>query len=131
MDRLTDTTANKCCYDTWDLCGLDSVCKRDCWKPEPCKIPKIVNRLTEYEDAEEAGLLIRLPCKVGTPIHCIISGTINSTYKVKSFGEVARKSFAVGRDEDYGWTWLPLSEFGVTVFLSKQAAIDALKVDNK
>lgn len=50
MERLTDTTANKCCYDTWDLCGLDSVCKRDCWKPTPCKIPKIVDRLTQYED---------------------------------------------------------------------------------
>ena len=50
MDRLTDTEANKCCYDTWDLCGLDNVCKRDCWKPTPCKIPRIVNKLTEYED---------------------------------------------------------------------------------
>lgn len=50
MERLTDTTANKCFYDTWDLCGLDYVCKRDCWKPTPCKIPAIVDKLTQYED---------------------------------------------------------------------------------
>lgn len=38
-------------YDTWEICGLDSVCKRDCWKPEPCKIPKMLYRLAEYESA--------------------------------------------------------------------------------
>ena len=51
MDRLTDKNTNKCCNDTWDLCGLDDVCKRDCWKPTPCKIPRMVYRLAEYEDS--------------------------------------------------------------------------------
>lgn len=36
-------------YDTWELCGLDHVCKRDCWEPAPCKIPKMLYRLAEYE----------------------------------------------------------------------------------
>lgn len=32
----------------------------------------IVNRLADYEDAEEQGLLVRLPCKVGDTYYCII-----------------------------------------------------------
>lgn len=62
MERITNKDTNKVCYDTWELCGLDSVCKRDCWKPTPCKIPKIVRRLAELEDRLEAGTLIELPC---------------------------------------------------------------------
>ncbi|MEG1391241.1 MAG: hypothetical protein RSD07_12835 [Angelakisella sp.] len=50
MERLTDKDLTKACNDTWDYCGLDSVCKRDCWKPTPCKIPKMVHKLAEYED---------------------------------------------------------------------------------
>ena len=66
--RLTDKDTNKICFDTWELCGLDSVCKRDCWKPTPCKIPKIVTRLAKLEDKIENGTLIELPCKVGDTV---------------------------------------------------------------
>ena len=34
-------------------------------------IDDIMERLAEYEDAEEAGLIKRLPCKEGTPIYYI------------------------------------------------------------
>jgi hypothetical protein len=30
---------------------------------------ELYNRLKEYEDAEEAGLLVRLPCKVGDVVY--------------------------------------------------------------
>ena len=32
---------------------------------------KVLNKLGEYEDAEEQGLLLRLPCKVGDTVWCI------------------------------------------------------------
>lgn len=35
----------------------------------------IYNRLGDYEDAEEQGLLLRLPCKVGDTIWCIVSAS--------------------------------------------------------
>lgn len=63
MERLTDKDTNKVCFDTWELCGLDSVCKRDCHKPTPCKIPKIVRRLAELEDKLESGQLVELTGK--------------------------------------------------------------------
>lgn len=50
MDRLTDKSITKACNDPWDYCGLDYVCTRDCHKPEPCRIPKLIHRLAEIED---------------------------------------------------------------------------------
>lgn len=50
MERLTNKDIGKVCFDTWELCGLDNVCKRDCWKPTPCKIPDIVYGLAAYEE---------------------------------------------------------------------------------
>lgn len=59
--RLTDRDITKVCFDTWELCGLDDVCKRDCRNPEPCKIPQIIHRLAKLEDEIEAGTLIEIP----------------------------------------------------------------------
>lgn len=56
--RLTNRDITKVCFDTWELCGLDDVCKRDCIKPEPCKIPQMIHRLAELEDKIENGTLI-------------------------------------------------------------------------
>ena len=35
-------------------------------------------RLKEYEDLEEQGLLVKLPCRVGDTVHTIINGAIVS-----------------------------------------------------
>lgn len=67
--RLTDKDITKVCFDTWELCGLDNVCKRDCREPEPCKIPQIIHRLAELEDKIENGTLVESPCKVGDIIY--------------------------------------------------------------
>lgn len=67
--RLTDRDITKVCFDTWELCGLDDVCKRDCIKPEPCKIPQMIRRLAELEDKIENGILMELPCKVGDVVY--------------------------------------------------------------
>lgn len=63
--RLTDRDITKVCFDPWELCGLYDECKRDCIKPEPCKIPQMIHRLAELEDKIENGTLVELPCKVG------------------------------------------------------------------
>jgi hypothetical protein len=39
---------------------------------------KMINRLAELEDLEEQGLLVRLPCKVGTEVYYIL-GIPNKT----------------------------------------------------
>ena len=50
MERLTDKDLTKACNDPWDYCGLDAVCARNCHKPTPCKLPKMIYRLAEIED---------------------------------------------------------------------------------
>lgn len=86
--RLTDRDIIKVCFDTWELCGLYDVCKRDCIKPEPCKIPQIIRRLAELEDKITDGTLVELPCKVGDTATAVIDTLVydNSVQKVKIEG---------------------------------------------
>ena len=60
--------------------GSETMTEEDGWiRPSPeegtvysCYSTKrIIERLTEYEDAEEQGLLLRLPCKVGSTVYAI------------------------------------------------------------
>ncbi len=39
----------------------------------------VMNALAEYEDLEEQGLLVRLPCKVGTEVFCYFPGDSHYT----------------------------------------------------
>jgi hypothetical protein len=50
-------------------------------KIEPCEMNAhhcrmILEKLADYEDLEEQGLLVRLPCKVGEKLWCIVNSTI-------------------------------------------------------
>ena len=71
MGRLTEDSitgeayikqcASSCPYDG-DFCGTDE-----------CPILNAAaNKLGEYERAEEQGLLVRLPCKIGTEVYYIL-----------------------------------------------------------
>ena len=42
-------------------------------------------KLAEYEQLEEQGLLVKLPCKVGDDLYCIVNGEVKKL-KVHSFG---------------------------------------------
>lgn len=70
-ERLTDRDVTKVCFDTWELCGLDDVCKRDCRKPEPCKIPQMIQRLAKLEDKIENGTLVTVPYAIGQELYCV------------------------------------------------------------
>lgn len=60
MDRYTSPVLNdnfKHCVDAWS----ESLIREEYW----C----MYDRLAAYEDAEESGLLVRLPCKIGARIY--------------------------------------------------------------
>lgn len=40
------------------------------------RLKAMVNRLAKFEDLEEQGLLVRLPCKVGDTLYCIDNGIV-------------------------------------------------------
>lgn len=72
MERLTerykDSIANTVLIRE---CG-DKLCKDICDDIEcdcsKCKLEKALEKLADYEDLEEQGLLVRLPCPVGTTV---------------------------------------------------------------
>lgn len=84
-----------------------------------------LNRLAQYEDAEEQGLLVRLPCKVGDTVW-----TVNHNGGVCSH-QIRR--FERNKDGDFACSMLmlPLKGFGKTVFLTREEAEEALKEANK
>ena len=83
-----------------------------------------MEKLAGYEDAEEQGRLIKLPCKVGTKVYAI--------NRIIDYGEVGdevtysysiiEREFQIYMMMDY-WKLL----FGKTVFLTKSEAEAKLK----
>ena len=65
MERLTDNT-NYC--SSWSDCEM---AEGKCVFYGNCYDRKIYNKLREYEDLEEQGLLLKLPCKVGDKVYIL------------------------------------------------------------
>lgn len=91
MERLTEDSvtgetyikhcASSCPYDG-DFCGTDE-----------CPVLNAVSdKLGEYERAEEQGLLVRLPCKVGDTLYCIDNGIVEllivNSFKIYNFNRI-------------------------------------------
>lgn len=72
MERLTkrykDSIANTALIKE----GGDKLCKDICDDIEcdcsKCELEKALEKLADYEDLEEQGLLVRLPCPIGTTV---------------------------------------------------------------
>ena len=90
-------------------------------------IRKVLRRLAEYEEAEEQGLLLRLPVPIGTtvyefePLNKIVKGcTERTVIKYTMYDDSIWFSFADGYMKD-------IKDFGKTVFLTREAAEQKLK----
>lgn len=73
MERLTEKLDKLyCCNASYELCMQQ---KRDPKDPLcccNCEInQKMYNKLGQYEDLEEQGLILKLPCKEGDPVYTI------------------------------------------------------------
>lgn len=115
MERLTQTSNSGGVAFTFDL---DITCQPS----EAKKILNLATKLKEYEDLEEQGRLIKLPCKVGDTVYVIVGknisvqkiqrATIDSEMKIEFCTK--RRGFA-------------LFNIGKTVFLTKSEAEAKLK----
>ena len=69
MERLTENIGNTNCVKG---CGSNCKygfqhCSKEDW--ENCKtIDDVIDKLAQYEDSEEQGRLIKLPCKIGDTV---------------------------------------------------------------
>ena len=83
-------------------------------------------RLCEYEDLEEQGLLLRLPCKVGTTVYNT-TWWDDVTEKVKVGGKTFYRTVHKHKVSKSTFSLLDIYDFGKTVFLTKEEAENKLK----
>ena len=92
---------------------------------------RINERLAEYEDAEEQGLLLRLPCKVGSTLYQPISNRINEYKAIGLCFDITRNEFMYEVAYQIGLEWYKTTcDFDCinkTVFLTKEEAEQKLK----
>ena len=119
MERLTEKISEYIQCNN-NECRL-SYCDREC---EHYK--RMINKLAEYEDAEEQGLLLRFPCKVGDTIYCFGCGgeIIEGACKAIQIDERYKMAFIEGKDFCF---WKMFEKFSKTVFLTKEEAEKALE----
>lgn len=88
-------------------------------------------KLAEYEDLEEQGRLISLPCKVGDVVYVKMESYCKTHYveaEVKDFVHFISCGFCIVVTSKYfDKQNIPFSEFGKTVFLTKSEAEAKLK----
>lgn len=96
-------------------------------KIEPCEMNThhcrmILEKLADYEEAEEQSLIVRLPCKVGEKLWCIINSTIRELrvhhFDMPAFGTTD----IVFRYADGFKLERFVGEIGKTVFLTREEA---------
>ena len=103
--------------------GLIAVFYRNLWA-----MADLRDSLKEYEDAEEQGLILKLPCKVGTPVFyvqkCICPYSCEkcgaSRWLDNCYCDYKARIFEKKFDYSH------LNAFGKTVFLTKEEAEQAL-----
>ena len=126
MERLTEKVFG---FVQLKACGND-FCKETCAEHDEekscknCHIQKAFEKLAEYEDLEEQGLLLRLPCKVGTKVYAI-----NRIVDYGEIGDEATYSYSIVEREFQIYMMMDYGKlvFGKTVFLTQAEAEQKLK----
>jgi hypothetical protein len=85
----------------------------------------VMNALAEYEDLEEQGLLVRLPCKVGDTVYRVNAGakqpiipmTVSEIHFLCYKNERAVRFDAIGK-EDMGESCYRLEDIGRIIFIT-------------
>jgi hypothetical protein len=120
MNRLTKTYRDK----TYKIFGVadDLPCGENSYDFKNL----LIQKLGEYEDLEEQGLLIKLPCKVGDTVYYVnlsnkVINYMVSGFKVDCFGNL---QINVARHLESGY-FLDM-QLGKTVFLTREEAEKAL-----
>lgn len=115
MERLTQTSDRGGVALTFDL---DITCEPS----EIKKIMKLAEKLKDYEDAEENGLLLRLPRKVGDKAYIIVGKDISKqTIQRVTIGSDKILEFCTRK------RGFAISDIGKKVFLTSEEAEAKLK----
>ena len=125
MERLTDKSIvgnyfYPKCFEKCDGLGASSKC-------DNCEImTSICEKLGKYEDLEEQGRLVKLPCKIGTEVYDI-TWWDNVQEKVVVKGKAYYRTVHKHKITKLPFTYSDIDDFGKTVFLTKSEAEAKLK----
>ena len=88
------------------------------------RLKAMVNRLAKFEDLEEQGLLVRLPCKVGDILLRINKGARNPIIKMKvsQITMISKLYNIKAIQEDYGEVFFSDDVIGIKVFTTSEEA---------
>lgn len=134
MERLTDYSDDECTY----IIGVgNKTCEEFCkYVVDGCKncyIQQVFKKLATYEDLEEQGLLVRLPCKVGDVLYCIDNGIVELLI-VNSFGIYNFNRIEIDFENASGFTLCTFSgELDEGYFLTREEAekkLDEMKAND-
>lgn len=120
MERLTESNPSWIDDELWER-----ACEPDCEE-----IDAVYRKLKDYEDLEEQGRLIKLPCKVGDTVYAIGFNNKPIIYESVVLSILITEkeiAFNVKVDEFGINSKLKQSMFDKTVFLAKSAAEAKLK----
>lgn len=88
----------------------------------------IINKLAEYEDLEEQGLLLRFPCKVGDTVYAIRYGEENDFIVVETkIIEIRQNINGIFFEPLISRKAYKTEDFGKEVFLTQAEAEQKLK----
>ena len=117
--------------------GSETMTEEDGWiRPSPeegtvysCySTRKIIERLAEYEDLEEQGLLLRLPVKVGDTVYTIRYGEENDFVVVETkIIEIRQNVNGIFFEPLISRKAYKIDDFGKEVFLTRAEAEQKLK----
>lgn len=101
--------------------------RESCCSKQLC-LNALINKLATYEDTEEQGKLVILPCKVGDALFVTDEGTILPAVRmVESITWWDGKISILAVNEHTGSTYRCFAEdFGETVFLTREEAKAAM-----
>lgn len=123
MERLTESNPSWIDDELWER-----ACEPDCEE-----IDAVYRKLKEYEDLEEQGLLLRLPCKVGDVLYfahhdrVISSEVLSAKYhaEAENHGVFIRERLTI--DVEGVSAEIDFCDIGKTVFLTQSEAEAKLK----
>ena len=125
MERLTDKNDVGSyfypkCFEKCDGLGASSKC-------DNCEImTSVCEKLGKYEDLEEQGRLVKLPCKIGTKVYNI-TWWDDVQAKVVVKGKTYYRTIHKHKVSKSTFGYTDIEEIGKTVFLTKSEAEAKLK----
>lgn len=139
MERLTDKIGNTNCVKG---CGSNckygfQYCSKEDW--ENCEtIADVIDKLADYEDLEEQGRLLKLPCKVGDTVwQIMVVGVQGKNIQYGIFKAVVTKISVdyqmnfllstITEDEERYRNEVTSTAIGETMFFTKSEAEAKLK----